>query len=322
MASPAESPEDRAARERRELAASKKGAYAAQTARVLSEVAESRRSFDRRMRGIGAVFTVLGLAHALESASSLAAGDEIYTFRFGGVPLVLGPLLLAAGAAGASDRSSVPVWYSVAVRSRRSLFGLGLAAPFSRRQSSSMTRPRWRMLGFVLVLLIPLVLDRVWPLAVPLAAALMVLAALSSLLLGRSFYRGRAAMRAGRCDEAIGHFEAFRSARSTSALPFLWLSLYTSDATALALNNIGACHLCAQRADRALAPLEEALARDPAYAMPHVNLACAHRLLGDVERSRFHADEARRLGFGRDAVEAAIRRAMAATKTRVGAGLG
>jgi predicted Zn-dependent protease len=161
-----------------------------------------------------------------------------------------------------------------------------------------------------------------WPLVPPVMIALLLLVLVVTVVLGRTWLRGRAAMRAGRYDEAIALFEAFQAERAASALPLLWASLYTTDPVALSLNNIGACHLSARRADRALAPLGEALARDPGYAMPHVNLAIAHRLLGDPARSQSHAELARSLGFGRDALEAALRRAVAATNVRIGASLG
>jgi hypothetical protein len=178
------------------------------------------------------------------------------------------------------------------------------------------------MLGLVLVTSAVVALGEVWPLFLPVAlvAALVTLAA--TLYFGRTFFRGRAAMRAQRYDEAIALFETFRTERATAALPLLWFSLYTSDPVALALNNIGACHLSAHRPERAAPPLDEAVLRDPGYALPRVNLAIAHRLLGDEARSRSHAEAARALGFGRDALETALRKAAAATNVRLGAGLG
>ena len=64
------------------------------------------------------------------------------------------------------------------------------------------------------------------------------------------------------------------------------MGLYTSDPIAVALNNVGACYLGMRELHRALAPLEHALRRDAAYAIPHANLAILYRLEGDVRHRR------------------------------------
>jgi tetratricopeptide (TPR) repeat protein len=178
------------------------------------------------------------------------------------------------------------------------------------------------MLGLGCVVTGVIALGSVWPLVGGLTVVAAILSLVAMLYVGRAFFRARSAMRARRYDDAIALFEAFQAERASGSVPFLWLSLYTSDPIALSLNNIGACHLAAHRPERALTPLGDAATRDPGYALPQVNLAVAHRLLGDAERSQSHAEAARRLGFGRDPLEAALRRAVAAANTRLGASLG
>jgi tetratricopeptide (TPR) repeat protein len=159
------------------------------------------------------------------------------------------------------------------------------------------------------------------PGTVPAVAIVMLSAWCASVILGRDFFRGRAAMAARQYEEAIGSFDRFVANVSSPRgriFKALWIGLYTSDPVAVALNNIGACYLGMRELDRALAPLEHALRRDAAYAIPHANLAILYRLLEDLARSNEHAASAVRLGYKASVLDATLRKALAAHNEAVG----
>ncbi len=181
-----------------------------------------------------------------------------------------------------------------------------------------MTRPRARLVIAAAVVGFAAATSLGWP---PLGlgwALVMSLTWVSSVALGRSFFRGRAAMSARRYDEAIEHFERFVAAASTKrlrALRLLWVGLHTSDPVALALNNL---ELNAGRLQAAVEPLERAVARDPQYAVPHTNLCVAYGLLGDAERAEVHARAAVRSGFSHSRLDTLVRSALAKHAVEVG----
>jgi tetratricopeptide (TPR) repeat protein len=152
-------------------------------------------------------------------------------------------------------------------------------------------------------------------------AAILLAVSLTGYLLGRDFFRGRAAHASRSYLEAIAHYRRFLAQCERpprSMLRFLWLGLYTSDVAALAENNIGACLLEIGEGAEATATLEHALARDPGYAVPHVNLAILASLAGDRERADRHRDHALRLGYSSALLDRAIRGAIARANVAVG----
>ena len=92
----------------------------------------------------------------------------------------------------------------------------------------------------------------------------------------RDFFRGRRLLESGQPEAALELFLRFRNSLRTEPRKRRWLvlvSVYTSSADAMVLNNIGAAHLHAGNLDDADAAFREALAADPLYPIPHFNRA-------------------------------------------------
>jgi Flp pilus assembly protein TadD len=89
----------------------------------------------------------------------------------------------------------------------------------------------------------------------------------------------------------------------------LWLawSIYTPDAEAMALSNLGAAHLQTGDFRAAVRALAAALAVDPKYPIPHYNLAVERAIANDGAAVARHASEAERLGFRVTRMDANIR---------------
>jgi tetratricopeptide (TPR) repeat protein len=145
-------------------------------------------------------------------------------------------------------------------------------------------------------------------------------AALVLLIPGRitaHYYRdlltGRRLMDAGRFTEAVPYFERF--VHHIEARPglkrLIWFSAgaYTRDVEAMALNNLGASRLELGELDRAEAPLRRALAIDPHYPIPYVNLAELALRRDDLEAAAAASSAAKRLGYRGSRVDALLRRA-------------
>ncbi len=88
--------------------------------------------------------------------------------------------------------------------------------------------------------------------------------------------------------------------------------IYTRDVEAMALNNLGAARLELGDLDQVEAPLRQALALDPDYPIPYVNLAHLAALRGDVEAAERASSAAKRLGYHDTRVDALIRRVSSA----------
>ena len=131
----------------------------------------------------------------------------------------------------------------------------------------------------------------------------------------RDLFRGRRLLDLRQAEASIPYTQRFldyiRQHPARKRLLWLAWSVYTPDAEAMALNNLGAAQL--QTGDFAAAAdaLNAALAVDPKYPLPHYNLAIERAVAKDEAAAARHAAEAERLGFRRTASDAVIRDAQA-----------
>ena len=144
---------------------------------------------------------------------------------------------------------------------------------------------------------------------------------LSVVWSGWDFFRAQRRMREKRWVEAAQGFARYRTALELSAarraIAWVFSSLYTRDGVALAENGLGTIALENGHFAEARQHLEAAIARDPRYAVPHINLALVLASEGRESEARDEAALGHRLGFGRKrAVKAAL--ADALLKSRVG----
>jgi tetratricopeptide (TPR) repeat protein len=140
----------------------------------------------------------------------------------------------------------------------------------------------------------------------------------------RDLFTGRRLMDARRFAEAISHFERFleRLQARPRLKRLIWLSagIYTHDVEAMALNNIGAARLELGQLDQVESPLRRALAVDPDYPLPYVNLARLAVLRGDVDAALAASTAAKRLGYDGSRIDALIHRASGALAALEGDG--
>lgn len=135
----------------------------------------------------------------------------------------------------------------------------------------------------------------------------------------RDLYTGRRLLDSDRPAEALVCFERFLA--SLRAAPWrkhlLWLqfSVYTTDAEAMTLNNIGAAQISLRRLDEAQRTLEAAIAIDPQYPLPFFNLAVLHSARNEPEFAERAAAEAARLGFTGSTMDTVVRRAASVLAT-------
>lgn len=103
----------------------------------------------------------------------------------------------------------------------------------------------------------------------------------------RDQFRGRRLMAEHRYDESLAASNAFlrqvREEHWRKRLLWLMWSFYTTDAEAMALNNIGAAHVELGEWELARTAFQDALAVDQLYPIPHFNLAMLSHLEGDEE---------------------------------------
>jgi tetratricopeptide (TPR) repeat protein len=139
-----------------------------------------------------------------------------------------------------------------------------------------------------------------------LAALLLVPGRLQGYL-WRDLFLGRRFFDIGDFQRSIQHSQIFLS--TLEKKPWLrglwWLSwsMYTRDAKAMTLNNLGAAQLNSGQLEAAKTALDEALQIDPAYPMPHLNLALLFKVRGQEEEANFHQQRARELGLHGDKVD-------------------
>ena len=131
----------------------------------------------------------------------------------------------------------------------------------------------------------------------------------------RDLFRGRRLLDMRQAEASIPHTLRFidyiRQHPARKRLLWLAWSVYTPDAEAMALNNLGAAHLETGDVGAAADALNAALAVDPEYPLPHHNLAIERAVAKDEAAAARHAAEAERLGFRGSRIDAIIRDAQA-----------
>lgn len=160
---------------------------------------------------------------------------------------------------------------------------------------------------YAVVLVVVLVIGGLWLVASPgfIAFALVVLAFLIpgrlQAIFYRRLYRGLSAMRSHKYADAIPKFEGFIDQLTKYPVlnRLLWCNwnIYTVNAEALALNNIGACHIGLRELAQANKALDKALKIDPLYPKPHFNKAVIELINGKEERANVCLGKAEELGF-------------------------
>jgi tetratricopeptide (TPR) repeat protein len=140
----------------------------------------------------------------------------------------------------------------------------------------------------------------------------------------REHFRGRRLADLGRFEESVRESEAFlaRVAREPWRKKAVWLAgvAYSPDIEAMTLNNLGFAALHLGQLEKAEQSFQRALALDPQYPLPHVNLAVLWSVKGDEAASQRHFAEAARLGYRATTFDAVVRRAQAVVATVEGRG--
>jgi tetratricopeptide (TPR) repeat protein len=130
----------------------------------------------------------------------------------------------------------------------------------------------------------------------------------------RFFLRARASLARRDFARALELFERDRE-RGISWLNF---TFYTADGDAARENNIAVCLMGLGRLEDAEARFRALLARDPDYAMPHLNLGFIADARGDKDGALKYFSRARELGYSGAKIDVAIR----ATLAKFNIGLG
>ncbi len=113
--------------------------------------------------------------------------------------------------------------------------------------------------------------------------------------------------------DALMAFERFETQlKSPGRRRLSWLAsgIYSFDAAAIARNNCGVVHLENGKLELAEAAFQTALARDPLYAVPHLNLAVVAAKRGNAQAMQQHLDDAKRLGLSNRRAHAKVRAAL------------
>jgi tetratricopeptide (TPR) repeat protein len=129
----------------------------------------------------------------------------------------------------------------------------------------------------------------------------------------RDLFRGRRLLDKGQAEASIPYTLRFLQfiRQHPGRKRLLWLAgfIYTPDAEAMALNNLGAAHLASGNFAAAAEALHAALAIDPEYPKPHYLLAIERSVAKDEEAATRHAAEAQRLGFRQTSMDTIIHKA-------------
>ncbi|WP_050434750.1 tetratricopeptide repeat protein [Chondromyces crocatus] len=135
----------------------------------------------------------------------------------------------------------------------------------------------------------------------------------------RALFQGRRAFATGHAEVALKHFERFlgqlRAAPWRKRMLWLSWSVYTPDAEAMALNNVGSTLMVLGKFDEAARVFEEALAVDPLYPLPHFNMAIVEQVRGNSAAAARLAGESARLGYAHSTLDVVIHRAQALLAT-------
>jgi len=148
--------------------------------------------------------------------------------------------------------------------------------------------------------------------ALPLLLVLLVPGRVQGVIL-RDLFTGRQLLDQGHPSKAIEPLE--RMAEALRSAPWkrksLWLgwSVYTVDALAMTLNNLGAAHQRSGDRDAARRAFDEARTIDNRYALPHLGLAGLAAMEGDRAATEAHRARAVALGFRGSSVDQLIREA-------------
>jgi tetratricopeptide (TPR) repeat protein len=127
----------------------------------------------------------------------------------------------------------------------------------------------------------------------------------------RDLFRGRRLLDLRQAEASIAYTQRFLDyiRRHPARKRLLWLawSVYTPDAEAMALNNLGAAHLETGSFAAASDALKSAMAVDPQCPLPYHNLAIERAAANDNEEAARLAVEAEKLGFRRTRIDDIIR---------------
>lgn len=150
------------------------------------------------------------------------------------------------------------------------------------------------------------------PIALVVAAAILLVPGRITGYLWRELITGRKLMNSGRHEDALPLLESF--VRKLEATPWLekliWIapSIYTVRTKAMALNNRGACHLELGDLNSAKRDLSDALQLDSLYPIPHFNLAVIEMARDRESESQQHLETARKLGFTGGSIDLILNR--------------
>ena len=179
-----------------------------------------------------------------------------------------------------------------------------------------MSRTRLLKIGYLVVLgalaLAVVALARHFrsPAVVVAAALVLLVPGRIQAWLCRDLFRARRLFDRQQPAASLPHSERFLAA--VRARPWLdralWFGwpIYTVSARAMCFNNIGAAQLELGALVEARRAFEAALALDPAYPIPHVNLAVIGQAQGRHDAAARHAGDAVRLGYSGGTVDSIV----------------
>jgi hypothetical protein len=141
---------------------------------------------------------------------------------------------------------------------------------------------------------------------VPLFITLLVAAAVSYIT-ARDVFAARRAIRQRRWVDALMSLQKFEAKPPPRPLCWLTMSTYSFEPVAIARNLSGIVHLENNNLDLAQAAFQSALAKDPLYAVPQLNLAVVAARRKDTAAMERHLAEAKRLGLSGKKAHARVR---------------
>lgn len=183
-----------------------------------------------------------------------------------------------------------------------------------------MTRVARTKLGLMLVILLGsggamaiIVATGFHPLALLLLFAVLLLPGRIQGRYFRELLQGRLLLSSGQPAAALDHFQRFllllRTEPWRKRLFWLSFSVYTPNAEAMTLNNIGAAHLGFGNLAEAESALGEALALDPLYPLPYFNCAVLAMIRGEKAEAVKLLNDSARLGYSGGSIDTLIQRA-------------